>query len=131
MWQVVAIGSGLIGGLAVLFLGFIFQTNLWPIPDQYNQDDALVMETFLKNLPDVAYFSKIITHALMCFASGLISALIAREGKAQTGVIAILIAFTFVLYRDFRFVYPTVYVMISLFTSGILGFFGVLIGSRK
>lgn len=131
MWQLVSIGSGLIGGLAVLFLGFIIQTNLWAIPDNFNQDDAILMETFLKQLPDVAYVSKVITHALMCFASGLIAALIAKEGKAQTGIIAILLTFTLVLYRDFRFVYPTAYVMTSLFMSGILGFFGVLIGSRR
>jgi len=131
MWQLVSISSGLIGGLAVLFLGFIIQTNIWPIPDAINQENGFLMEFFLNKLPFAAYVSKVVTHALMCFSAGLIAALIANEGKAQTGIVALLLMFTLVLYRDFRFVYPTAYVMTSLFASGILGFFGVLIGSRK
>jgi hypothetical protein len=131
MWQLVSVGSGLIGGLAVLFLGFIIQTNIWPVPDVFNQENGFSMTTFLNDLPLSAYVTKVITHALMCFATGLIAALIGNHGKAQTGIIALLLMFTLVLYRDFRFVYPTAYVMTSLFASGILGFFGVLIGSRK
>jgi hypothetical protein len=128
VWQVVSIISGFIAGLSVLFLGFIFQTNLWPIPDEF---DSLLIENFLKSLPDIAFISKVITHSVMCFAGGLIASLVANQGKAQAGIITTLTLFTLVLYRDFRFVYPTFYVMSSLFMSGILGFLGVLIGSKR
>ena len=131
MWNIVSIISGLIAGLAVLFLGFIFQTNLWPIPDEMDIENAFLIEKFLKGLPDIAFISKIITHSLMCFAGGLIAALVANQNKAQAGIITMLLLFTLVLYRDFRFVYPTLYVVSSLFTSGIAGFLGVLLASKR
>ena len=131
MWQIVAVVSGLIAGLAVLFLGFLVNINLWPMPVNIDPDHVINMENFIKGLPDRFFIAKVVVHALMCFAGGLVASLVANVNKAQAGAITILLLFSIVLYRDFEYVYPTLYVVASLFASGITGFFGVLIGSRR
>jgi hypothetical protein len=131
VWQLVAVISGIIAGLAALFLGFLININLWSMPENLDGKNTASVEYFIKGLPDIFFITKIIVHALMCFLGGLIASLVANTNKAQAGAITILLLFSIVLYRDFEYVYPTLYVVCSLFAAGILGFFGVVIGTRR
>lgn len=123
--------AGIIAGLSFIFFGLMITSSLYPYPVDLDYKNMASMSQFLKGLPDKAYVVKVIIHGLAAFAAGLVGSLVAVKSKRQTGIFAALAIYILILYRDFRFEYPTVYVMVDLCISAILAFFGVIIGGRR
>ncbi|MBK8390585.1 MAG: hypothetical protein IPL23_15435 [Saprospiraceae bacterium] len=128
---IIAILSGLIAGMAAIFLGLMVLSGLYPNPEYLDPMDADKMNLFINSLPDNAFIIKALTHIIACFAAGLVGALISRPFKIQSGIIAAILIYILVIYRDFRFVYPTAYVVSDLALCAIIGFAAVMIGSNR
>lgn len=127
----IAILSGLIAGMCAIFLGLMLLSGLYPTPDEINASNVEVMNAFIQQLPDNAFIIKALTHIVACFAAGLVAALVSRPYKIQAGIISTLLIYTLVIFRDFRFTYPTVYVVSDLAICAIVGFAAVMIGSNR
>lgn len=130
MWSVVSILSGLIAGMAVVFLGLMVGMGLHPLPESVTTSNTDAMNAFLATLPNSAFWIKGATHTIACFVGGLVGGLVANKGKVQVASTTVLLLFTLVIFRDFRFNYPSIYVVVDLCSSMVFGFVGVLLGSR-
>jgi hypothetical protein len=131
MWQVVSIIVGLIAGLAVLFLGHMVTLSIYPFPQDFDSRSPELAKQFIDSLPLKVYIYRVITHVMMCFTSGLTAALVANHGKRQIGLITGFLVLITVIYRDFRYEYPHMYVTTDICLSIIIGFSGILLASRK
>lgn len=122
--------AGIIAGLCAIFMGLMLSTSMFPYPSDLDTGNMHEMSTFFKSLPDQAFYIKAIIHIIAAFSAGMVASLVSEKHKIQTGVFAAFSIFILILYRDFRFEYPTVYVVVDLSISAIAAFIGVLIGAR-
>lgn len=129
--SVVSISTGVLIGLVAIFLALIIHTSLYPYPAGFEQSNPGEMQAFITKLPTRAFIIKIIFNALACFGAGLVGALVDKKYKFQSGGLAFLLMLSLIVFRDFRFEYPTFYVVSSLACSAVAGFVGVILGGSK
>lgn len=128
---IIGVCAGLIAAMSALFLGLMLLMGLNPIPDSVETGNLDAMNAFIGTLRDGAYIIKAFTHIIVCFSSGLVASLVSKPYKFQAGIITALLAFMLVVFRDFRYVYPSAYVVTDLALSAIAGFIGVMIGGNR
>lgn len=117
--------------MSALFLGLMLLMGLYPIPESVENGNHDAMNLFIASLADGAFIIKAATHIVACFASGLVASIVSKPYKYQAGVIAAVLVFMLVVFRDFRYLYPSAYVVCDLALSAIAGFIGVLLGSNR
>ena len=127
----IGISAGLIAGLSSIFLGLMILMGLFPVPESVEEGSFEAMNAFISQLPDSAYIIKASTHIIASFASGLVAAIVSKPFKFQAGIIAALLIFMLVVFRDFRYLYPSAYVVSDLALCAIAGFIGVLVGGNR
>lgn len=128
---IIGICSGLISAMSALFLGLMLLMGLYPIPESVENGNLEAMNLFIAGLSDGAFIIKASTHIIACFASGLVASIVSKPYKYQAGVVAAVMVFMLVVFRDFRYLYPSAYVVFDLALSAIAGFAGVLLGSNR
>jgi hypothetical protein len=129
--SVSAIITGLIAGLAAIFLGIMIISTLKPFPTDLDINNSVSMENFIDTFSEKIYIVKILTNIIGAFVAGLLSSLVADKIKMISGLITIALLFSFIIFRDARYDYSNLYVVINLVVVFLAGLAGVFIGVRR
>ena len=103
MKNLLAIITGIIAGLAVWFLGYLIFTSMYPLPNDLNLEDRKELAEYVTNLPPKAYITQIIAHCATLFMVGLVSSIIGKSWRIQSGIIAVLPFLVYFIYENFDF----------------------------
>ncbi|MBK8699592.1 MAG: hypothetical protein IPN29_08620 [Saprospiraceae bacterium] len=119
-----------IGGLLVLLVGMMVYTSLYPYPMDLDVKNKDSMASFLSDLPNKAYAIKILINTIAVFCASLLATLISRS-KIYFGLLGLALFMGFLVYRDIRFDYPSLYFIIGLTIASVGGMAGLRIGLKK
>ena len=131
MQSILGICGGIISGLAIWFLGTMVFTSLYPYPNSLDLADKLALQEFYNSLPRYAYVVKIIIHVFTIFTSGLIASIIAKHLRFQSGIFAVLPFLIYFIVSDFKFDFPTLYVVSNISLISIVAFASILYGGTR
>lgn len=106
-------------------------TALYPYPEGFDAESTSAMQSYIDGLTTQAFVVKIIFNVIACFGAGLIASLVDRKYKYQSGGLAFIIMLGILAFRDFRWEYPTYYVVSGLAAAAIAGFAGVIVGGSR
>gem|GEM_PF-1358196 len=129
--SLLAMLTGLVVGSLILLLEMLLRTSMYPYPTGIDLADKLQLQQYYSKLPDKAFVISVAFQVIAAFSVGLISSLVSYSSKYQTGVLAILFYYCWVLYRAFSFEFPTMYVISVSTATIIFAFFGVVVGARR
>lgn len=131
MQSILGICGGIISGLAIWFLGMMIFNSLYPYPTTIDFTDRASMQAFYDTLPRNAYLVKLITQVTTIFTSGLIASIIAKHLRFQSGIIAVLPFLIYFIVSDFKFDFPTLYVVANISLSSVVAFVSILYGGTR
>jgi len=112
----------------------IFRTitlSFFPFPsglEWMNTDD---MNQYLRSLPDNAFILILSSHVVGAFLGSLIAALITKKGRFSAGIISGSIIFVAVTLFNFRFDFPTLFVVSSTLLAALAAFAGSAVGKSR
>jgi hypothetical protein len=131
MKSILGIIAGIIGGLAIWFLGWMVFNSLFPYPSDIDLSDKNSLQAFYDSLPNKAYITLIITNVFSIFTAGLIATIIAKSGRFQSGIIAVLPFLTYFIVSDFKFDYPTFFVVADISLVSVFALISILFGGNR
>lgn len=126
-----AIFTGLIAGMAAIFFGIMIITTLKPYPADIDIRNTTSMDNFVATFPETIYMVKLLTNIVATFCAGLLSSLVANKIKYQVGIISVTLLFAFMIYRDLRFDYSVLYIVLNIVLAILAGWAGIVTGSRR
>jgi len=109
----------------------MIKEGLYPTPADLDYSSKSAVDQWFATLPDKAFWIIAVSHCLAAFAAGLISALVSEGHRIIYGITSFFVIFISVVVYLFTYSLPTWFVVTDTISTALLGFSGVVLGSKR
>lgn len=112
----------------------IFRTitlSFFPFPSGLEWMNTADMNQYLQSLPDKAFVLILSSQIIGAFLGSLVAALVTIKSRFSAGIISGAIIFVAVTIFNFRFDFPTLFVVSSTLLAALAAFAGSVVGKNR